>query len=275
MRSWPVVDGRFFTQTETDDTAKVAVLGQTVVQQLFPGGGDPVGKAVLIKNVPFTVIGTLSAKGQSGAGQDQDDTVLIPYTSALQRLTGGTTVGSLMVSAADAQSIDSVQKEITALLEQRHGIVAGQPDDFSVRNLQDIAQAASATASILGLLLAAVAAVSLLVGGIGIMNIMLVSVTERTREIGLRVALGARGAAILRQFLIEAVVLSTGGGAIGVLLGILGASAIAVLAKWPASVPFAAVLLSLAFSAAVGVFFGYWPARKAAALDPIRALRFE
>jgi len=275
VRSWPVVQGRFFTQTETDDTAKVAVLGQTVVQQLFPGGASPIGQTVLIKNVPFTVIGTLSSKGQSGGGQDQDDTVLIPYTSALQRLTGGTTVGTLMVSAASAQTIDSVQNEITALLEQRHGIVAGQPDDFSVRNLQDIAQAASATASILGLLLAAVAAVSLIVGGIGIMNIMLVSVTERTREIGLRVALGARGAAILRQFLIEAVVLSTGGGAIGVLIGVVGAAAIAVLAHWPASVPFVAVLLSLAFSAAVGVFFGYWPARKAAALDPIRALRFE
>ncbi|HZO94892.1 MAG TPA: ABC transporter permease [Candidatus Baltobacteraceae bacterium] len=275
VRSWPVAQGRFFTQTETDDTAKVAVLGQTVVQQLFPGGASPVGQTVLIKNVPFTVIGTLTAKGQSGGGQDQDDTVLIPYTSALQRLTGGTTVGSLMVSAASAQTIDATQNEITALLEQRHGIVAGQPDDFSVRNLQDIAQAASATASILGLLLAAVAAVSLVVGGIGIMNIMLVSVTERTREIGLRVALGARAAAILRQFLIEAVVLSTGGGAIGVALGVVGATAIAVLAHWPASVPLVAVVLSLAFSAAVGVFFGYWPARKAAALDPIRALRFE
>ncbi len=191
--------------------------------------------------MPFTVIGTLSAKGQSGAGQDQDDTVLIPYTSALERLTGGTTIGTLMVSAVDAAHIDPVQSEITGTLEQRHGIVAGQPDDFSVRNLADIAAAASATASILGLLLAAVAAVSLLVGGIGIMNIMLVSVTERTREIGLRVAVGARGAAILRQFLIEAVVLSTGGGALGVVLGVLGAGAIALFANWPASVPLPAV----------------------------------
>jgi putative ABC transport system permease protein len=274
VRSWPIVEGRFFTQAETDDTAKVAVLGQTVVQQLFPNV-DPVGQNVLVKGIPFTVIGTLSSKGQSSAGQDQDDTVLIPYTSALQRLTGGTTISELMVSAVDAGHIDSAQSEITALLEQRHRIVAGQPDDFSVRNLADIAQAASATASILGLLLAAVAAVSLLVGGIGIMNIMLVSVTERTREIGLRVALGARAAAILRQFLIEAVVLSTGGGTIGVILGIIGAAAIAFFAHWPATVPIAAVFLALAFSAAVGVFFGYWPARKAAALDPIRALRFE
>jgi putative ABC transport system permease protein len=244
------------------------------VQQLFPTG-DPVGQTVFIKNVPFTVIGTLAAKGQSGMGQDQDDTVLIPYTSALQRLTGGTTVNTLMVSAVDQAHIVPVQNEITALLEQRHGILASQPDDFQVRNLQDIANTASQTASILGLLLAAVAAVSLVVGGIGIMNIMLVSVTERTREIGLRVALGARGAAILRQFLIEAVVLATGGGAIGVALGVLGAGAIAILGHWPASVPIASVVLSLAFSAAVGVFFGYWPARKAAALDPIRALRFE
>ncbi len=274
VRSWDVAAGRFFTQTETDDAAKVAVLGQTVVQQLFPSS-DPVGQTVMIKNVPFTVIGVLTAKGQSGMGQDQDDTILIPYTSALQRITGGTTINTLMVSASDQAQIAPVTSEITSLLEQRHKIVAGQPDDFQVRNLQDIAATATSTASILGLLLAAVAAVSLLVGGIGIMNIMLVSVTERTREIGLRVALGARGAAILRQFLIEAVVLATGGGAIGVVLGIVGSGAVAAFAHWPATVPPASVALSLAFSAAVGVFFGYWPARKAAALDPIRALRFE
>jgi|HubBroStandDraft_1064217.scaffolds.fasta_scaffold64826_2 putative ABC transport system permease protein len=275
VRSWPTANGRFFTQSETNSAAKVAVLGQTVEQQLFPNGANPVGTTVEIGNVPFTVIGTLTAKGQSGPGQDQDDTVLIPYTSAQQRITGGTTVAELMVSAIDQAHLDSVQTEITALLEQRHQIAAGQPDDFQVRNLADIAQAASATASILALLLASVAAVSLLVGGIGIMNIMLVSVTERTREIGLRVAVGARSAAILRQFLIEAVVLATGGGALGVLFGVLGAGAIALFAHWPASVPLAAVALALFFSAAVGVFFGYWPARKAAALDPIRALRFE
>ena len=193
---------------------------------------------MLIKGVPFTIIGTLTAKGQSGAGQDQDDTVLIPYTSALQRLTGGTTIGTLMVSAVDAAHIEArAERDHRAARAAPRHRRPGQPDDFSVRNLADIASAASATASILGLLLAAVAAVSLIVGGIGIMNIMLVSVTERTREIGLRVALGARSAAILRQFLIEAVVLSTGGGAIGVVLGVAGAAAIAVFAHWPASVP--------------------------------------
>ena len=275
VRSWDVASGRFFTQAETDEAAKVVVLGQTVVSSLFPDGSSPVGRTVLIRGVPFTVIGTMIAKGQSGGGQDQDDTALIPYTSALERLTGGTTIGSLLVSAVDSDHIASVQTQITGLLEQRHGIVGGKPDDFQVRNLQDIAAAASSTASILALLLAAVAAVSLVVGGIGIMNIMLVSVTERTREIGLRVALGARGAAILRQFLIEAVLLSTGGGTIGVVLGVAGAAAIVLFAHWPATVPVSAVLLALAFSAAVGVFFGYWPARKAAALDPIRALRFE
>jgi putative ABC transport system permease protein len=275
VRSWPVASGRFFTQPETDAAAKVAVLGQTVVQQLFPSGVSPIGQVVIIKSVPFTVIGTLTPKGQSGSGQDQDDTVLIPYTSALERLTGSTTVGTLMVSAASASDITSVQNEITALLEQRHRIAAGKPDDFSVRNLADIAQAASSTASILAVLLASVAAVSLIVGGIGIMNIMLVSVTERTREIGLRVALGARSASILRQFLIEAVVLSTGGGAIGVVIGVAGAAAIAYFAHWPTTVSLLAIALALTFSAAVGVFFGYWPARKAAALDPISALRFE
>jgi putative ABC transport system permease protein len=275
VRNWDVGNGRFFTQSETDGAAKVVVLGQTVVSALFPDGSSPIGRTVLIKNVPFTVIGTMIAKGQSGGGQDQDDTALIPYTSALERLTGGTSIGSLMVSAVDSDHIASVQSQVTGLLEQRHAIVGGKQDDFQVRNLQDIAAAASSTASIMALLLAAVAAVSLLVGGIGIMNIMLVSVTERTREIGLRVALGARGAAILRQFLVEAVMLSTSGGAIGVALGIAGAAAIAYFAKWPASVPIAAIGMALAFSAAVGVFFGYWPARKAAALDPIKALRFE
>ena len=275
VRSWPLASGTFISQADTDGSAKVAVLGQTVISNLFPNGSNPLGQTVLIKNVPFTVIGTLAAKGQSGVGQDQDDTIVIPYTSLMQRLTGSTMLSTLDVSADSSDNVDAVQTEVTQLLEQRHRIAGGTPDDFMVRNLQDIANAAASTAAILQLLLAGVATVSLIVGGIGIMNIMLVSVTERTREIGLRLAVGARRSAILWQFLIEAVALSTTGGAIGVVFGVLGAVAVSLGAKWPAAVPLSAVLFSVAFSALVGVFFGYYPAAKASRLDPIVALRFE
>lgn len=272
VRSWDVAAGRFFTQTETDDAAKVAVLGQTVVQQLFPSS-DPVGQTVMIKNVPFTVIGVLTAKGQSGMGQDQDDTILIPYTSALQRITGGTTINTLMVSASDQAQIAPVTSEITSLLEQRHKIVAGQPDDFQVRNLQDIAATATSTASILGLLLAAVAAVSLVVGGIGIMNIMLVVVTERTREIGIRKAIGAPRRAILGQFLTEAVLLSLIGGLAGVVVGLVGTN---FKIQGVKPIPTAgSVIGAFAVTVAVGVFFGFYPASRAAALRPVDALRYE
>ena len=230
IRSWPIATGRLFSQSEVDSTAKVAVLGQTVVQQLF-GNANPIGSTIVIKGAPFVVIGTLAPLGQSGTGQDQDDTVLIPYTSAMERLTGLTTVNQLMISAASADRIDAVQTEVTQLLESRHRIVAPQPDDFQVRNLQSIAQAASATGTVMELLLAGVAAVSLIVGGIGIMNIMMVSVTERTREIGLRMSVGARGKTILRQFLAEAVVLSTVGGLIGVVGGAIFTIVIATVAS--------------------------------------------
>ncbi len=235
IRSWPLANGRFFGENEVASAAKVAVLGQTVVGQLFPDGGSPVGQTVLIRGTPFTVVGTLSPLGQSGLGQDQDDIVLIPYTSAMERLTGLTTVNALMVSAAEAQEIDAVTQSVTTLLEQRHRIVPPQTDDFQVRNLQAIAQTASATGTVMELLLAGVAAVSLVVGGIGIMNIMLVSVTERTREIGLRMAVGARANTILRQFLAESIVLSTIGGLLGVIAGGLGTIALALLTQWPTS----------------------------------------
>ena len=275
IRSWNMASGSMFAQSDVNASAKVAVLGQTVVSQLFPNGGDPVGQTILIRNVPFTVIGTLVPLGQSGMGQDQDDTVLIPYTSAMQRLTGLTTVNSLMVSAATADRVDAVQTEVTTVLEQRHHIPAGQPDDFQVRNLQSIAAAASSTGAVMEFLLAGVAAVSLLVGGIGIMNIMMVSVTERTREIGLRMSVGARAATILHQFLTESVVLSSIGGLIGIVIGFVGTFFVAALAKWPTQIPIGWVIASVLFSGLVGVFFGYYPAKKAANLNPIEALRFE
>ena len=275
IRQWPLASGSFISNADVSAAAKVCVLGQTVVDNLFAPNDNPLGRTVLINGAPFTVIGVLTPKGQSAVGQDQDDTVLIPYSSALERLTGTTSVGSYLVSARDAASIDVVQSEITQLLEQRHRIVPPNQDDFTVRNLADIAQAASATASIMEYLLAGVAAVSLLVGGIGIMNIMLVSVTERTREIGLRMAVGAHGRAILWQFLVEAVVLATIGGAIGVAFGSLGSLLVSLVAKWPTVVPLSAIAVAVVFAAAVGMFFGYYPARKASRLNPIEALRFE
>jgi len=275
IRTWPLASGTLFSDTDIAASAKVAVLGQTVASNLFPSGGSPVGSTILVKNVPFTVVGVLSARGQSASGQDQDDIVLVPFTAAMQRLTGQTTVGQLMVSADTPDDIALVQTEVTTLLEQRHRIVAGQSDDFNVRNLQDIANTASATATVMEYLLAGVAGVSLLVGGIGIMNIMLVSVTERTREIGLRIAVGARSVTILVQFLIEALMLSAAGGLIGIAFGAFASVAVAKLSQWPLLIPPEAMVIAFGVAAATGVFFGYYPARKAAAMNPIEALRFE
>ena len=275
IRSWPVADGRFFGESDLASSAKVAVLGSTVVQQLFPGGRSPIGTTVILKGAPFTVIGTLVPLGQSGMGQDQDDTVLIPYTSAMERLTGLTTVNAVLVSATDSSGIDAVQQSLTQLLEQRHRITAAQPDDFQVRNLQSIAQAASQTGAVMEFLLAGVAAVSLIVGGIGIMNIMMVSVTERTREIGLRMAVGARARTILNQFLTESIALATLGGFAGVAAGTLCTLFIASIAHWPTEIPPQWAAASVLFASMVGIFFGYYPAQKAARLNPIDALRFE
>jgi putative ABC transport system permease protein len=275
IRSWGLSSGRFITENDVGSAAKVAVIGATVAEQLFPNGTSSLGQTIIVKGAPFTIVGTLVAMGQSGMGQDQDDTVLIPYTSAMERLTGLTTVNALMVSAANADQIETVQQSVTQLLEQRHRIVPPAVDDFQVRNLQSIAQTASATGMVMELLLAGVAAVSLIVGGIGIMNIMLVSVTERTREIGLRMSVGARAATILRQFLTESIVLSTIGGLIGILAGGIGTLAVALATHWPMSIPPQWIFASVAFSAMVGIFFGYYPARQAAQLNPIEALRFE
>jgi putative ABC transport system permease protein len=273
VRQWTLAEGTFFSDADVASAAKVCVLGQTVVTNLF-GTTDPIGQTILIKNVPFTVVGTLTARGQSGVGQDQDDTVVVPYTSALQRLSGGTYVNEMMVSGDNPNDTSGVQTEITSLLETRHRITGGQ-DDFIVRNLADIASAASASATVMEYLLASVAAVSLVVGGIGIMNIMLVSVTERTREIGLRMAVGAPSRAILAQFLIEAVTLSLAGGAIGIVLGCVGTYVVSAFANWPTVISVESVVLAFVFSAIVGAFFGYYPALKASQLNPIQALSFE
>jgi putative ABC transport system permease protein len=273
IRQWALAEGTFFSDADVASAAKVCVLGQTVIANLFPGT-DPIGKTLLIKNVPFTIVGTLIARGQSGVGQDQDDTVVVPYSSALQRLTGGTFVNMMMASGDDATDTIAVQNSITGLLEQRHHTTGAQ-DDFQVRNLADIASAASASATVMAYLLASVAAVSLVVGGIGIMNIMLVSVTERTREIGLRMAVGAPGSAILSQFLIEAVTLSLAGGAVGIALGCAATYAVSMFAGWPTVISPESMVLAVVFSAIVGAFFGYYPALKASQLNPINALSFE
>ena len=278
-REWDVADGRLFSQEEVEGAGKVALVGLTVVGNLF-GDSDPLGQVIRIKNVPFTVIGTLERKGQTTFGQDQDDTVLIPLSTAKKKVLGASqanarSVGSIAVKVREARAMPEAEQEIRGLLRQRHRLQAFQDDDFNIRNLTEVLQSQEASSRVLTLLLAAIASVSLLVGGIGIMNIMLVSVTERTREIGLRMAVGARGRDILLQFLVEAVTLSLIGGAIGIAMGLAGSYAIAYFAQWRTLVSPEAVFVAFAFAAAVGVFFGFYPARKAAALNPIDALRYE
>ena len=278
IRDWRMVAGSSLTPSDVDAGAKVAILGQTVVEKLFGADADPLGQSVRIRNIPFNVVGVMEKKGQSAGGMDFDDAVFIPYTtyqSKIQPGPGKFMGGAIFVGVDRTAGISRAEREIIALLRDRHRIAAGQSDDFSVRNLQEMASAAAQGTETLSLLLASVAAVSLLVGGIGIMNIMLVSVTERTREIGVRMAVGARPADIRGQFLIEALTLSVVGGLIGVALGIFAAERIAASFDWPLLVRGDIVLLALGVSAAVGVVFGFYPARKASQLDPIEALRYE
>jgi putative ABC transport system permease protein len=278
-REWELAAGRGFSREEVDGAGKVVLIGETVAKNLF-GDGDPVGQPVRIQKVPFTVIGLLARKGQNTAGQDQDDTVLVPLATAKRRLLGTTqarprAVGAILVKAEEGEDLAAVQQALRELLRQRHRLQAGQDDDFFIRNLSEVAETRESSSRTLALLLAAVAAVSLLVGGIGIMNIMLVSVTERTREIGVRLAVGARRRDILSQFLIEAVTLALIGGAVGVVAGGSAAAVIAGVAGWPTLIRPEAVALAVGFSALVGVFFGFYPAHRAAHLDPIEALRHD
>jgi putative ABC transport system permease protein len=278
-RDWNIAQGRNFTGDDVNGATKVVILGETVANNLF-SGENAVGQEVRIKNVPFTVIGVLERKGQSGYGQDLDDTLLMPISTAKNRVLGTTlskarTVGSLIVKVRDGEDTAQTEASIRELLRQRHKLLANQDDDFSVRNLTEIAATRDASSRTLAFLLAAVATVSLLVGGIGIMNIMLVSVTERTREIGLRLAVGARPRDIRSQFLIEATTLATIGGAIGVVLGGAGAILAATWAGWPTLIQLDSIVLAVTFSFAVGVFFGFYPAQRASRLDPIEALRTE
>jgi putative ABC transport system permease protein len=278
-RQWPVVSGRYFGAEDLEGAAKVALVGQTVVANVFTGG-DPIGQVIRVNNVPLTVIGMLDRKGQSSWGQDQDDVIVIPITTANKRVLGPTqplptSVNAISVRVRDGQDMKATEQQIRELLRARHRLQSYQDDDFWIRNLSEMLQAEEESSRVLTMLLAAIASVSLLVGGIGIMNIMLVSVTERTREIGLRMAVGARSRDILTQFLVEAVTLSLIGGAIGVGLGLAGSHAIAYLAQWRTLISGQAIVLAFAFAAAVGVFFGFYPARKAAGLNPIEALRYE
>jgi putative ABC transport system permease protein len=278
-RNWVVAAGKMFEPADVAGSGKVALLGETVARNLF-GDADPIGQVIRVRKVPMTVIGTLERKGQNLMGQDQDDVILMPISTARNRVLGGSlaqrrSVGSISVKVRDGESMTAVAEEIRGLLRQRHRLQPGQEDDFTLRNLSEILQAREESSRVMTLLLAAVASVSLLVGGIGIMNIMLVSVTERTREIGLRMAVGARGRDILAQFLVEAVTLALIGGLIGVALGVAGSYAIGHFAGWRTEVDLHAVALAVSFSAAVGVFFGFYPARKASRLAPIEALRYE
>jgi putative ABC transport system permease protein len=277
IRAWPLAGGLNFTEQDVRSANKVALIGQTTAQTLF-GDADPVGQVVRIRNAPFTIVGALAPKGMSMMGSDQDDILLVPYTSAMKRLAGATSFRSLSVQAVGPELVTNIQNGISDLLRLRHRIQPGRDDDFLVRTQQEITDMATSTSRTMRQLLAAVAGISLLVGGIGVMNIMLVSVTERTREIGVRLAVGARGRDILLQFLTEAVTLSLTGGIIGVLLGVYTPDALNAMSEtttWPAQTSVDSIVLAFCVSAVVGIVFGLYPAWKASQLDPIEALRYE
>ncbi|WP_281416915.1 ABC transporter permease [Geoanaerobacter pelophilus] len=277
IREWGIVSGRSMVQQDVDGGSKTCLLGQTVAENLF-GGDDPVGKIIRIKKVPFTVIGVLDRKGQSPQGQDQDDTIFVPFRTAQRNLIRSqqqNSVGAIMVKGKSEELLGKAEEEIKALLDQRHRITNGKEPDYSTRNLSEILAVAEQSSKAMSLLLGAVASISLIVGGIGIMNIMLVSVTERTREIGIRMAIGARRNDILMQFMTEAVLLTMIGGIIGICMGAGGAMVVSKMLEWPTLISIQSVSIAFIFSAAVGIFFGFYPARKAAQLNPIDALRYE
>jgi len=274
IRQWQLADGVFITDSDVRGAAKVCVLGSTTAQQLF-GDADPIGQMMRIKDIPFRVVGVLSFKGGSGFGGNQDDVVFIPLTTGQRKLLGITYVQGINCSAVNEKSVSEAVNQITDLMRQRHRIKQGDPDDFFIFTQLEIASSAEATSKVMTLLLASIAAVSLLVGGIGIMNIMLVSVTERTREIGIRRAIGARRGDILLQFLFESAFLSLAGGALGVALGMLAARLVSQLARWPTLIQPSAVVVAFGFATLIGLFFGFYPARRAARLDPVEALRYE
>jgi putative ABC transport system permease protein len=274
IRDWPLASGTFFQEEDMGSNRKVVVLGSTVAEALFPYE-DPVGQQIRVRDVPFSIIGVLAPKGQTATGRDLDDVILVPYTTAQTRLSGRQFIPQILATTYNPEDIPAAQEEIRAILRDSHGLAVNEPDDFEVRNQSELTDTASETARVMTLLLSAIAGISLLVGGIGIMNIMLVSVTERTREIGLRLALGARGADVLTQFLVEAVVMSLAGGVVGVALGFTGSEIVKGVTGWNTMISPQIVLLALGFAGAVGVFFGFYPARRAAALDPIEALRYE
>jgi len=278
IREWRTTSGTFFDERDEQTADKVAVIGKTVVRELFGRAEDPVGATIQIANVPFRIVGVLASKGSSGPGQDQDDVVLVPFSTAERRLVGSEIPGRvdmIFVTAVSRHAMGAAEQQIDDLLRERHRIRQDADDDFTVRNLDEIAAAARSTTRVMTIMLLNVAAISLLVGGIGIMNILLVSVTERTREIGVRMAVGAKQHHIVLQFLVEAMTLSTAGGLVGMLVGVVAAAIIAHLAEWPTLLSPTAVAGSFLFSAAIGIFFGLYPARKAARLDPITALRYE